>query len=67
MERENAWKKYPEGKKRQAVMDFAEGYRKFLSECKTERECNDFFVKEALANGFVDLKDVIAKNKKLKA
>ena len=67
MERENAWKKYPEGKKRKEVFDFAEGYRKFLSECKTERECNDFFVKEAKANGFVDLKDVIAKKKKLKA
>jgi aspartyl aminopeptidase len=67
MERENAWKKYPEGKKRKEVFDFAEGYRKFLSECKTERECNDFFVKEAKANGFVDLADVIAKNKKLKA
>ena len=67
MERENAWKKYPEGKKRKVVMDFAEGYRKFLSENKTERECNDFFVKEALAAGFVDLKDVISKNKKLKA
>lgn len=67
MERENAWKKYPEGKKRKEVFDFAEGYRKFLSECKTERECNDFFVKEAKAKGFVDLADVIAKNKKLKA
>jgi aspartyl aminopeptidase len=67
MERENSWKKYPEGKKRKEVFDFAEGYRKFLSECKTERECNDFFVKEAKAKGFVDLADVIAKNKKLKA
>ena len=67
MERENAWKKYPEGKKRKEVFDFAEGYRKFLSECKTERECNDYFVKEAKAKEFVDLADVIAKNKKLKA
>jgi aspartyl aminopeptidase len=67
MERENAWKKYPAGKKRQAVMNYAEGYRKFLSECKTERECNDYFVKEALANGFKNLEDVIAGNKKLKA
>ena len=67
MERENAWKKYPQGKKRKEVFDFAEGYRKFLSECKTERACNDFFVKEALANGFMDLADVISKNKKLKA
>ena len=39
MERKNAWEKYPIGEKRDAVMDFAEGYRKFISECKTEREC----------------------------
>ena len=39
MERMNAWEKYPEGKKRNEVFDFAEEYRKFLSDCKTEREC----------------------------
>lgn len=33
----NAWEKYPEGKKRNEVFDFAEEYRKFLSDCKTER------------------------------
>ena len=31
MERMNAWEKYPEGKKRNEVFDFAEEYRKFLS------------------------------------
>ena len=30
MERENAWKKYPAGKKRQAVMDYAEGSGKWI-------------------------------------
>ena len=30
MERMNAWEKYPEGKKRNEVFDFAEEYRKFL-------------------------------------
>ncbi len=67
MERENAWKKYPEGKKRKAVMDFAEGYRQFLSKCKTERECTSFFIEEAEACGFKDLSKIIEKNKKLKA
>ena len=67
MERENAWKKYPEGKKRKEVMDFAEGYRKFLSACKTERECAAYFAKEAEANGFKDLSKLIGTNKKLKA
>ena len=38
MERKNAWEKYPEGK-REEVFTFAEGYRKFISDCKTEREC----------------------------
>ena len=28
----NAWEKYPEGKKRNEVFDFAEEYRKFLSD-----------------------------------
>ena len=28
MERMNAWEKYPEGKKRNEVFDFAEEYRK---------------------------------------
>ena len=39
MEKKNAWEKYPEGTKRQDVFTFAEEYRKFISSCKTEREC----------------------------
>ena len=39
MERKNAWEKYPQGEKRDALFAFAEEYRKFISECKTEREC----------------------------
>ena len=31
MERKNAWEKYPEGKKREEVFQFAEDYRKFIS------------------------------------
>ena len=38
MERKNAWKKYPEGK-RQEIFAFGEKYKKFISDCKTEREC----------------------------
>ena len=67
MERPNAWKKYPEGKAQKKVMDFAEGYRQFLSECKTERECTAYFVREAKKAGFEDLDKVIAAKKKLKA
>lgn len=52
MERQNAWGKYPEGKKREAVYQFAEDYRKFISDCKTERECVTEFEKKAVNAGF---------------
>ncbi len=67
MERANAWKKYPEGKKREVVFDFAEGYRQFLSACKTERECVDYFEAQARIAGYVSLEEAISKKKKLKA
>lgn len=66
MERMNVWEKYPEGKKRNDVFDFAEGYRRFLSECKTERECVTGFVEEAEAAGFMNLETVLEKGVKLK-
>ncbi|MCR5468262.1 MAG: aminopeptidase [Lachnospiraceae bacterium] len=65
--RKNAWEKYPEGKKRQKVFDFAEEYRSFISECKTERECAARFIEMAENDGFVDLNDCISSKKKLKA
>lgn len=65
MERKNAWEKYPEGKKEE-VFAFAEGYKKFISECKTERECVTELVAQAKAAGFENLKDVIASGKTLK-
>ncbi|MGN1140314.1 MAG: aminopeptidase [Oliverpabstia sp.] len=67
MERMNAWEKYPEGKKRDEVYSFAEGYRKFISECKTERECVTALVAEAERAGFKNLEKIIEKGKKLKA
>ena len=67
MERKNAWEKYPEGKKREEVFQFAEDYRKFISECKTERECTTEFAKRAEKAGFVNLDEVLEKGTKLKA
>lgn len=67
MERTNAWKKYQDDDKRKAVYDFAEGYRIFLSENKTERECAVFFVEEVKRAGFENLDEVIAAGKTLKA
>ena len=67
MERKNAWVKYPVGEKRDAVMTFAEGYRKFISECKTERECVTYTIEMAEKAGFVNLDTVIANGGTLKA
>ena len=35
MENKIAWEKYPEGNKQEEVFQFAENYRKFISDCKT--------------------------------
>lgn len=65
MERVNAWKKYPEGEKRGKVFDFAEQYRRFLSECKTERECTSFFETKAKEAGYQLLEEAVKEQKKL--
>lgn len=63
---ENAWLAYSEAEKKK-VFTFADGYEKFLSECKTERECAERFTEQAKKAGYVDLNEVVAKKKKLKA
>ena len=67
MERENAWKCYKNKKELDKVFKFAEGYRQFLSECKTERECTNYFEAKAIERGFISLEEALKKNKKLKA
>lgn len=66
MERLNAWNKYDEDMKKK-VFDFADEYRRFISLCKTERECVEEGVRILNASGYKDLKDVIAADEKLKA
>ncbi len=66
MERKNAWKKYSDDE-RTNVFEFAEGYRQFITKCKTERECTKEFVKKAEENGFKELGELIQNGKKLKA
>ena len=66
MERTNAWNTYDPGEQR-SCMDFADDYKDFLSQCKTERECIDRFVNEAEAGGYVELNRAIAENRKLSA
>ncbi len=65
MEKKNAWEKY-QGEKRQEVFDFAEGYRKFLSDCKTERECVTELKLKAEAAGFEDLYKVVEEGRVIK-
>lgn len=66
MEVKNAWKKY-DGNTVTKVYDFAEDYRQFISECKTERECVIKSVKLAEAAGYKNLTDVINSGEKLVA
>lgn len=66
MEREVAWNHYSEEEKKK-VLEFAEEYRKFISACKTERECVRTFVERAEAAGYLDIKKVIAEGIKLES
>ena len=67
MEQKNAWEKYPQGSKREEVFAFAEEYRKFISDCKTERECASELYAQAKAAGFEELDELIAAGKTIKA
>jgi len=66
MEREVAWNHYSEEEKKK-VFEFAEEYRRFISACKTERECVHTFVERAEAAGYLDIKKVIAEGIKLES
>ena len=61
----NAWQKYnEEGRKK--IFDFCDGYRNFISNCKTERECVKEIIRLAKEKGYKDLEYVINNNIKLK-
>jgi len=66
MKRKTAWEKYDE-QGRKGIYEFCEGYRQFISDCKTERECVDMLVAKAEANGYRNLAEVITKGKPLRA
>ena len=67
MDRENVWKKYQKSNEVNKVMAFAEGYKEFLSTCKTERECTSYFEEAAIENGFISIEEAIESGKTLKA
>ncbi len=58
MERENAWYRYDEEGKKE-IFSFSEDYRKFISDCKTERECVKRCVQMAREAGYRDLSEII--------
>ncbi len=66
MYRKNAWKEYTE-EQMNAVMEFSEGYKDFITKGKTERICVDLTVEMAEAKGFRNLVDVVASGEGLKA
>ena len=50
-----------------AVFDFNENYKKFISDCKTERECVSEAIALAKSKGYRDLNEVIQNHETLKA
>lgn len=59
-----AWNSYDENDMKK-VFKISEEYKKFLSECKTERECIKEFIKVAEKGGYKNLEDVCKKGEKL--
>ena len=66
MERENAWKSCNKQTVKE-VFGFSEGYKKFISECKTERECTRRSIQMAEEHGYRNLKEIIAGKETIKA
>jgi len=60
----NAWNKY-NSKEVKEIFKFCDGYKSFMSKCKTERECVSEVIKLAMAQGYKDIEDFIKEKKKL--
>lgn len=60
----NAWNKYSP-KEVKDIFKFCEGYKEFMSKCKTERECVNEVIELAKAQGYKDIEDYIKESKKL--
>ncbi len=66
MDRKNAWKSY-KAKQNKEIDKLIAGYKLFLDNGKTERECVKLTVAKAKENGYKDLADIIKAKKKVKA
>lgn len=64
--RKNAWKQYNETEVK-SVFALSDDYKKFISDCKTERECVSEAIKLAEAAGYVNLETLIKENQPIKA
>lgn len=65
MERENAWKSYTDQDKTE-LTELCEGYKSFLSQCKTERLATKRAIELASEAGYVPLAEAIAEKRALK-
>ncbi|MBI6873552.1 aminopeptidase [Clostridium aciditolerans] len=63
---EYAWDKYSDDELK-SLFDLSEGYKEFMSKCKTERECVHEFIARAEKAGFKNLEDIIKQKGSLKA
>lgn len=60
------WQKYDE-QQMSALREFNNGYKKYISDCKTERECVTESIRIAEEYGYQDLKALIGTDTQLKA
>ena len=65
MERENAWRSYTDQDKSE-LNELCEGYKSFLSQCKTERLATKRAIELASAAGYAPLAEAIAEKRALK-
>lgn len=64
MEKKSLWLTYSDERKKEAF-DFNEGYKAYMSKCKTERESVAEVIRMAEAKGYRNLEELIAKGEKL--
>ena len=53
----NNWDKYSESELN-CLMEFANSYKEFISNCKTEMECTNYIINKVEENGFCNLDDI---------
>ena len=64
--KENVWLTYDENEVKE-LEKLSDAYKDFLSRCKTERECTEFFKKEAEQAGYRSLEELVEEGASVKA